>query len=131
MPVSTEDIKTAIDGLFSQMNKDSSEAVFRAYINRSYYYIYHQAKLAIEQGNFGNFDLSNKGTFKTGTHNRIYEVFLECGKTDRNSQILAFKFRDFLSKRHKADYELNGEITWYDVLACKNYLDAIPKLLNN
>lgn len=129
MTVSIDELRKIPDDMIKVMNEQSSEAVFRSYINRAYYCIYHQAKFSIEQGNFGNFDLSDKGTFKTGTHNRIYEVFLECGKSNTKAKILAFKFRDFLSKRHKADYKLNEKITWYDVLECKKHFEVIPKLL--
>ncbi|MPX18294.1 hypothetical protein CPI31_01490 [Moraxella catarrhalis] len=129
MAISINELRQVPDEMIKTMNEQSSEAVFRAYINRTYYCIYHQAKCSIEQGDFGNFDLSDKGTFKTGTHNRIYEVFLECGKTNTKAKILAFKFRDFLNKRHKADYQLTDKITWYDVLECKKYFETIPTLL--
>lgn len=129
MTVSIDELRRVPDDMMKVMNEQSSEAMFRAYINRAYYCIYHQAKCSIEQGDFGCFDLSDKGTFRTGTHKRIYEVFLECGKTNTNAKTLALKFRDFLNKRHKADYQLSDKVTWYEVLECKKYFETIPDLL--
>lgn len=128
MAISIDELRQVPIDMITVMDEKSSEAVFRTYVNRSYYAIYHECKNYIET-NLTQYDLSNDGTFKTGTHKRIYFILEELGKTDKKSRSLALKFKDFLAKRHKADYQLNDKVTWYEVLECKKYFESIPNLL--
>ncbi|STY93231.1 hypothetical protein [Moraxella bovis] len=79
--------------------------------------------------NLKNYDLSDTGTFKTGTHKRIYFILEDLGKTNKKAYSLALKFDDFLAKRHKSDYKLNDEINYADYIQCKKYFEVIPNLL--
>lgn len=128
MAISINELRQVPDDIIKTIDEQSSEVVFRAYINRSYYAIYHECKNYIET-NLTQYDLSDDGTFKTGTHNRIYLTLEDLGKTNKEARRLALKFDYFLAKRHKADYKLDETITWYDVLECKKYFETIPNLL--
>lgn len=128
MAVNEQDLRQTAIVLSTLINEHSDEHLLRAYINRSYYAIYHECKIYIE-AKFKNYDLSDTGTFKTGTHKRIYFILEDLGKTNKKAYSLALKFDDFLAKRHKSDYKLNDEINYADYIQCKKYLEVIPNLL--
>lgn len=130
MSVTCDELSLLVDDLFGKINQQSQEVMFRAYINRSYYVIYHHCKNHIEK-HFPQYDLSDTGTFKTGTHNRIFLVFEDLAKTNKKANVLSIKFRDFLDKRHRADYQLSDTISYYDYAQCKKHFEAIPKLLKD
>lgn len=128
MAVSKEDLRQTAIMLSNLIDEYSDEHLLRAYINRSYYAIYHECKIYIE-ANFTDYDLSDIGTFKTGTHKRIYFILEDLGKINKKAYSLALKFNDFLAKRHKSDYKLNDEINYVDYIQCKKYFETIPNLL--
>lgn len=128
MAVNEQDLRQTAIVLSTLINEHSDEHLLRAYINRSYYAIYHECKIYIE-AKFKNYDLSDAGTFKTGTHKRIYFILEDLGKTNKKAYSLALKFDDFLAKRHKSDYKLNDEINYADYIQCKKYFEVIPNLL--
>lgn len=128
MAVNEQDLRQTAIVLSTLINEHSDEHLLRAYINRSYYAIYHECKIYIE-AKFKNYDLSDTGTFKTGTHKRIYFILEDLGKTNKKAYSLALKFDDFLAKRHKSDYKLNDEINYADYIQCKKYFEVIPNLL--
>lgn len=129
MTVNCDELSLLVDELFVCINPHSKEAVFRAYINRSYYVIYHYCKNYIET-HLPQYKLTDDGTFKTGTHNRIFLVFEDLAKHNHKARALSIKFRDFLDKRHRADYQLADTIGYYDYMQCKKHFETIPKLLN-
>lgn len=133
MSVQYQDLCNVINVLFKDLNKNSEEAILRAYVNRSYYAIYHYVKQYIEQ-NQKKFDLSDNGSFKTGSHHRIVLVFEElCEhptliKADQQKvRKFYMQFKDFLSKRHLADYQLDKDVEYTDVAQCMKYFNELPK----
>lgn len=70
MAVNYNELALLVDELFGLVSQESKEALYRAYINRSYYVIYHHCKDYIET-HLPQYKLADDGTFKTGTHNRI------------------------------------------------------------
>lgn len=128
MAINEKDLRKTAIMLSDLIDEHSDEHLLRAYINRSYYAIYHECKMYIET-NFTDYDLSDTGTFKTGTHKRIYFILEDLGKVNKKAYSLALKFDDFLAKRHKADYKLNDEINYADYIQCKKYFETMPNLL--
>lgn len=128
MSVRVQDFIIFVNDL-SDIDETSHECVFRTYINRSYYAIFHYLKSHIDN-HLPHYDLSDTGTYKTGTHNRIYWVLEDLSKTNKSAKKLAMQFRDFLDKRHKADYNLTATVTYYDVMQCQKYLANMPKLID-
>lgn len=84
MAVNEQDLRQTAIVLSNLINEHSDEHLLRAYINRSYYAIYHECKIYIE-AKFKNYDLSDTGTFKTGTHKRIYFILEDLGKTNKKA----------------------------------------------
>lgn len=128
MAVNEQDLRQTAMMLSELIDEHSDEHLLRAYINRSYYAIYHECKMYIE-ANFTDYDLSDTGTFKTGTHKRIYFILEDLAKINKKAYALALKFDDFLAKRHKSDYKLNDGINYMDYIQCKKYFETIPNLL--
>lgn len=130
MAVNERDFRQTAIMLSDLIDEHSDEHLLRAYINRSYYAIYHECKTYIET-NFTDYDLSDTGTFKTGTHKRIYFILEDLGKINKKAYSLALKFDDFLAKRHKSDYKLNDKINYVDYIQCKKHFETIPNLLKD
>lgn len=130
MAINVDELRQSIHTLFCSINEKTPETILRSYINRSYYVIYHECKHYIET-HLTQYNLSDVGTFKTGTHKRIYFVFEDMSKTNKQAHALAIKFNDFLDKRHRADYNLSDRIDYFDYIQCKKYFETIPTLLKN
>lgn len=125
MPVNITDLHRVINDLFISMDDKSSEAIWRAYINRSYYVIFHELKLAMENAGI------DTNRYETGTHNNLCVILDDMAKHDKSVQKLALQFKDFLTKRHLADYELSKTMTWYDVKQVQKYLKELPEIIAN
>lgn len=126
-----EDLRLNIINLFPVVDAQSDEAIKRAYTNRCYYVIYHELKNILETK--FKYDLSDKGNFgKMGSHIRVYEAINDLLSRDKNNinlRSLAMKFRDFLTKRHKADYDLLENFNEYDLKQIQGYYIEIPLLI--
>lgn len=123
MAVSIQDWHKMIDEMFINMNEQSSEIVYRSYINRSYYAVFHELILAMETVGI------NINQYKTGTHNNLYLILDKMSMTDNNLRKLSLQFRDFLKKRHKADYDLQARISWGDIIVVQKYKKELPVLI--
>lgn len=123
MSVTVANFYELLDELFNDIDENSSEMKWRTYINRSYYATFHQLKLEMQKAGI------NINQYKTGTHNNLYLVLDEMAKQDISVRKLALQFKDFLKKRHKADYDLEGRITWEDVAIVQRYNKNLPKLI--
>lgn len=108
MSVTTTDLHETVNQLFGDIDSTSSEALWRAYINRSYYAVFHELRLAMEQAGI------NTNQYKTGTHDNLYRILDEMAVRDKSIKKLALQFKDFLKKRHQSDYKLHEHITWTD-----------------
>lgn len=82
MAVDEQDLRQTAMMLSELIDEHSDEHLLRAYINRSYYAVYHECKMHIE-ANFTDYNLLDIGTFKTGTHKRIYFVLEELAKSTK------------------------------------------------
>ncbi len=129
MAVDNQQLSQVVMMLSEQIDEQTDEAILRAYINRSYYVIYHECKNHLETYHT-QYNLSDSGTFKTGTHNRIYLSFEEIGKQHKIAYKIALKFKDFLNKRHQADYRLTDTVNYMDYKQCQGHFETIPRLLN-
>lgn len=130
MSVSNSDLEGAVSSLFPQPEMITDEAIQRACVNRKYYITYH-CLLSIIGEHFPNYDMSNEGMFgNTGSHNRVYLVFDDIYKYTncKNAQRLSIKFTNFLSKRHKADYNLNEDFSEFDYKQALKFAIDIPEL---
>ena len=130
MSVSNSDLEGAAASLFPQPEIITDEAIQRACVNRKYYITYH-CLLSIIGEYFPNYDMSNEGMFgNTGSHNRVYLVFDDIYKNTKckNAQRLSLKFTNFLSKRHKADYDLNEDFSEFDYKQALKFAIDIPEL---
>lgn len=123
MSVTTTDLYETINIMFRNIDNTSSEALWRAYINRSYYAVFHQLRLAMEQAGIST------NQYKTGTHDNLYMILDEMAEKDKLIKKLALQFKDFLKKRHKSDYKLHEHITWTDVAMAQKYTQELPKLI--
>lgn len=123
MSVNTINLYETLDVLFDGINEQTPEGVWRAYINRSYYIIFHELRLAMENANI----YTNQ--YKTGTHDNLYMILDEMANENKSVRKLALQFKDFLKKRHKADYHLKETISWHDVRQAQTYLNELPKLI--
>ncbi len=128
--INTDDMQAVVSELFPNPQTIKNEPMQRAYINRSYYMIYHQLLAMMEQ-NYPNLDMSDNGDFgNTGSHNRVFLALKELMQNnDKNMQMLAYKFRDFLSKRHKADYKLDDDFSDTEYQQVLQYVEQIPLLI--
>ncbi len=131
--IDNNDMQAVVNELFPNPTNITNEAMQRAFVNRSYYVIYHQLLSMIEQY-YPQFDMSDNGEFgNTGSHNRIFlalKELMESDKSNKNMQMLAYKFRDFLSKRHKADYKLDDTFSEMEYRQVLRYVEKIPLLIN-
>lgn len=123
MSVTTTDLHKSIDILFGNIDKTSSEALWRAYINRSYYAVFHELRLAMEKAGI------DTNRYKTGTHKNLYFILDEMSMTDKNIRKLSLQFKDFLTRRHKADYDLQARISWGDIMITQKYKKELPNLI--
>ncbi|OBX51475.1 hypothetical protein [Moraxella nonliquefaciens] len=123
MSVTTTDLHETVNQLFGDIDSTSSEALWRAYINRSYYAVFHELRLAMEQA-----DISTN-QYKTGTHDNLYRILDEMAVRDKSIKKLALQFKDFLKKRHQSDYKLHEHITWTDVVMAQKYARELPELI--
>ncbi|UXZ04929.1 hypothetical protein [Moraxella nasicaprae] len=134
MAVDIQDLKLSLDGLFALLDSSSGESDKRAFISRSYYVIFHIVKQYIEQ-NLPQYAIgkNSDGVFKTGVHNQLYLVLVDYAEqtNNKNFQKLALQFKDFHSRRCQSDYELEKNISDYDVKIAKKYYESIPNLLDN
>lgn len=78
MSVTTTDLHETVNQLFGDIDSTSSEALWRAYINRSYYAVFHELRLAMEQA-----DISTN-QYKTGTHDNLYRILDEMAVRDKS-----------------------------------------------
>ncbi|MFB6349498.1 hypothetical protein ACFBZI_08695 [Moraxella sp. ZJ142] len=123
MSVDIDDLHRCIDALFADIDEQSAESLFRAYINRSYYAVFHELRFTMQQANCGI------NRYHTGTHNNLCQTLDDMAKDNKAIQKLAMQFRDFLTKRHHADYELQTTVTWYDVKQAQQYRQNLPKII--
>jgi|GEM_PF-2442910 len=123
MSVTTTDLHETVNQLFADIDNTSSEALWRAYINRSYYAVFHELRLAMEQAGI------NTNQYKTGTHDNLYMILDEMAAKDKPIKKLALQFKDFLKKRHQSDYKLHEHITWTDVVMAQKYARELPELI--
>ena len=130
MSVTIEDLRQAVDSLFPNPKSITEEALQRACINRHYYLIYYKM-LSVISDNFPQYDMSRDGSFNnTGSHKRVFCVFEEIAElTDsKAAKRLALQFTDFLTKRHKADYNLDQSFSSGEYAQCLRYVERIPEL---
>lgn len=130
MSINESHLKSAIEELFCNLNTNSSEELFRAYTNRTYYYIFHLVKnILIEY--YPQYSLSKKGVFKTGTHQNIVQTLEDLAQKSNNKDIkkLSIQFKYFLSKRHDADYDLEKNFHEYEFKQVKRYFETMPNLI--
>lgn len=120
MAIDVNDLQTYIDNMFVNINEWSSESEFRAYINRSYYAVFHELRMAMETANI---DINQ---YKTGTHNNLCLILDDMKRQNKSMQKLAMQFRDFLTQRHNADYDLNKNVTWQHVKIAMQYKQNLP-----
>ena len=123
MSVSIQELHQCVAGLFADVSDKSSESVYRAYINRGYYATFHELKKAMKDVGISTYQ------YNTGTHNNLCMILDAMSANDKSVQKLAIRFRDFLTKRHHADYELQKTITWHDVKQVQKYLDDLPSMI--
>lgn len=125
-------MRATVANLFEHLDKNSKEGLRRAYTNRTYYVIYHELRIFLEKT--CDYDLSDKGEFgNMGSHVRVYEAFNDMLSKDKSNKALrsiALKFRDFLLKRHKADYNLEEDFSEYDLKQIEKYYQDIPNLVS-
>ncbi|UNU73286.1 hypothetical protein LU293_09510 [Moraxella nasovis] len=123
MTVNINDLHKCIDEMFININEQSSESQMRAYINRSYYAVFHELKMAMESVGI---DINQ---YKTGTHNNLCLILDDMKNQNKSIQKLALQFRDFLTQRHNADYDLDKNITWHHVKVIMQYKQNLPSLI--
>lgn len=123
MSVTTTDLHETINLLFSNIDEKSPESLWRAYINRSYYAVFHELRLAMEMAEI------DTNQYKTGTHDNLYMILDKMAEKDKPIKKLALQFKDFLKKRHKSDYKLHEHVTWMDVAMTQKYVQELPKLI--
>ncbi len=128
--INTDDMQAVVDKLFPTPSNITNEGMQRAFVNRSYYVVYHELLAMIEQ-HYPQFDMSDNGDFgNTGSHNRVFLALKELMQGgDKNMQMLAYKFRDYLSKRHKADYRLDDDFSNTEYQQVLQYVEQIPLLI--
>lgn len=130
MSVSDVELERVVASLFPNLEVITDEATQRACINRKYYITYHFL-LDVISKHFPNYDMSDKGMFgNTGSHNRVYLVFDDIYKNtgSKDAQRISIKFTNFLSKRHKADYDLNEDFSEFDYKQALKFAIDIPEL---
>lgn len=123
MSVNIDELHEVIDDIFADINQNSSEALFRFYISRSYYAVFHELRLAMKRASI---DIEQ---YQTGTHRNLCFILDDLSKQNPKIRQIAFKFSDFLDKRHKADYDLNNKVSWFDVQMAQNYKAKLPILI--
>lgn len=87
--------------------------------------------LTVIRDNFPQYDMSRDGSFNnTGSHKRVFCVFEDIAElTDsKTAKRLALQFTDFLTKRHKADYRLDENLSSGEYAQCLRYVERIPEL---
>ncbi len=128
--IDTNDMQTVVNTLFPKPQTIKDEATQRAFVNRSYYVIYHKLLAMIEQ-HYPHLDMSDSGNFgNTGSHNRVFLALKELMQDNgKDMQMVAYKFRDFLSKRHKADYKLDDDFSDTEYQQVLRYVEQIPLLI--
>lgn len=130
MSVSNIELERVVASLFPDPEVITDEATQRACINRKYYITYH-CLLNIISKHFPNYDMSNDGMFgNTGSHKRVYLVFDDIYKKtmSKDAQRLSIKFTNFISKRHKADYDLDENFSEFDYKQALKFAVDIPEL---
>lgn len=130
MSVNNSDLERAAVSLFPSPEIITDEATQRACVNRKYYITYHFL-LNIIAKYFPSYDMSDEGTFGyTGSHKRVFLVFDDIYRntTCKNARKLSVVFTNFLSKRHKADYDLDEDFSKFDYEQCLKFAADIPEL---
>ena len=132
MAVDIQSLQSSADGLFATLANNSDEVNKRVCISRSYYAIFHIIKQYIEQ-HLAQYPMGKDCAFKTGVHNQIYLILADFAQqtNDKSIKKLALQFKDFHTKRCQSDYELEQDISDYDVQMAKKYYENIPNLLND
>ncbi|WP_049237266.1 hypothetical protein [Moraxella canis] len=123
MSICVDDFCSFINAAFANMDENSSEIIHRSYINRSYYAIFHNLRLVMNNAGIAT------DKFKTGSHQNLFYSLDELAKNDKNLRKIAIKYRNFLTLRHKADYALDDDIEWHDVKQVQKYLDDLPSMI--
>lgn len=123
MSICVDDFCSFINAAFANMDENSSEIIHRSYINRSYYAIFHNLRLAMNNAGIAT------DKFKTGSHQNLFYSLDELAKNDKNLRKIAIKYRNFLTLRHKADYALDDDIEWYEVRCAIKHSKDLPDLI--